>query len=261
MVQQKLHSGISTSEELDGLLKHNGKLHKNYKMYTSMEQAMSFLLSGNLYLTNGSNWNDKDDRELMKIRNTFAKSFSWSTAENIAMWMLYGDDCGRNGAMLNFTKNMISEIMSNSCVSVGKFERTGFHEYLRLKLNKDFHIYMTDIVYIEELTKSNQVRLTYQDEHITKEAAILEGTDTTIFYKNYAWKYEKECRMVLRLNESTMKTANENECDVVKIKVPEVVTRRMIKEERLIQSPVLNRNVDYGQKSALAGKVDWKIGE
>lgn len=75
MVQQKLHSGISTSEELDGLLKHNGKLHKNYKMYTSMEQAMSFLLSGNLYLTNGSNWNDKDDRELMKIRNTFAKSF------------------------------------------------------------------------------------------------------------------------------------------------------------------------------------------
>ena len=71
MVQQKLHSGISTSEELDGLLKHNGKLHKNYKMYTSMEQAMSFLLSGNLYLTNGSNWNDKDDRELMKIRNTF----------------------------------------------------------------------------------------------------------------------------------------------------------------------------------------------
>ena len=48
----------------EGLME-NGGLHQNYKLYTSMEQALGILMSGHIYIPDGQRWNDVSDRNLM----------------------------------------------------------------------------------------------------------------------------------------------------------------------------------------------------
>ena len=87
---RQLKDMISNSHSLAEGLKENGKAHQNYKLYLPMERALSFLLTGNLYLSRGTSWNDTSDRILADTNNIYSRCFSYSTRENIAMWMLYG---------------------------------------------------------------------------------------------------------------------------------------------------------------------------
>ena len=50
-------------------------------------------------ISNGANWNDVNDRTLMEANNAYGLCLSCSTRENIAMWMLYGANHGKEGAM------------------------------------------------------------------------------------------------------------------------------------------------------------------
>ena len=64
-------------------LQDNGTRHINYKTYTSMEAALEFLLDGYLFVSDGSVWNDKADRNQMSDQKAYGKSFSFSTRENV----------------------------------------------------------------------------------------------------------------------------------------------------------------------------------
>ena len=99
---KRLKDMISTSSDLSEGLKQNGLSHVNYKNYTTIERAMDLLLSGYVYLCDGSAWNDTVDREYMKARKAYGMCFSYSTRESVAMWMLYGGNRGKTGAILNF---------------------------------------------------------------------------------------------------------------------------------------------------------------
>ena len=75
-------------DDIENGLKNNAEAHRNYKLYTSMGNALGIILTGHLYISNGENWNDVPDRNQMQEKDSFGLCFSCSTVENIAMWML-----------------------------------------------------------------------------------------------------------------------------------------------------------------------------
>ena len=131
-------------------LKKNGEQHRSYDMYTSMERALGVLLNGEIFLSNGANWNDVNDRYLMDIKKSYALCLSCSTRENIAMWMLYGAEHGKKGAMLKLYPSVMKELVNVETIELGKFKGNGtFSVGYELKNKKDFEAYLTDVVYTD----------------------------------------------------------------------------------------------------------------
>lgn len=62
----KLRVVIDSKNTLSDYLKDSADKHRSYKLYTSMERALGFLVSGRFFLTNGETWNDTFDREQVK---------------------------------------------------------------------------------------------------------------------------------------------------------------------------------------------------
>ena len=242
----------------EGLME-NGGLHKNYKLYTSMEQALGILMSGYIYIPDGKKWNDISDRNLMTGRGTFAKCFSCSVRENIAMWMLYGGQNGKKGAMLNFYPFVMKELRSSKAITLGKFDEFGkFQECKELYAEKhDYEIFLTDVIYTDPCkNKTSKIQLTLGDEHITVDEEIL--NDPSVYYKNFAWKYEQECRLVIKLKEKWRLLANDEKMNQVRIALTKKSLSKM-GEDRLIRSPIFSGKVEYGEKSQLTGNVDWDL--
>ena len=116
---------IDNNMSLSEGLKQNGEQHRNYDMYTSMERALGVLLNGEIFLTNGARWNDVNDRYLMDIKKAYALCLSCSTKENIAMWMLYGAEHGKKGAMLRLYPSIMKELIAVDTVELGNFKKDG----------------------------------------------------------------------------------------------------------------------------------------
>ena len=245
---------ISSSEMLAEGLKQNGLSHMNYKNYTSLDKAMELLLSGYIYLSNGNNWNDTDDRETMKARGTFGTCFSYSTRENVAMWMLYSGDRGKNGAVLNLYPSIIKELCDTATVELG---------YLDIKTNKfkkihdldrskgEFDIYMTDVVYVDTCKNNNSKLTLYNDNALVENRKL---DKDCIFTKKYAWSYEKECRLIVKPKIIIPDGLNSS----LRIKLSNKSIAKMT-EERIIRSPIYKGKVSYGRDSDLAGKVEWNL--
>ena len=200
-----LQDMIYRNIKLPKVLNENGELHRSYNMYTSMERALGVLQTGEIYLSNGANWNDVNDRTLMEANNAYGLCLSCSTRENIAMWMLYGANHGKEGAMLMLYPSVMKDLVDAGTIELGYFQKNGkFHKVYELNNGGDYEAYLSDVVYIDPC-KGGMVRLTEGESHVTVDQNILNGPD--IFYKDYAWSYEKECRFVVKLNDNWIKTA------------------------------------------------------
>ena len=237
-------------------LKKNGEQHRSYDMYTSMERALGVLLNGEIFLSNGANWNDVNDRYLMDIKKSYALCLSCSTRENIAMWMLYGAEHGKKGAMLKLYPSVMKELVNIETIALGKFKENGtFSVGYELKSKKDFEAYLTDVVYTDPCN-NGKIKLTEGESHITVDESILE--DSEIFHKNYAWSYEKECRYVIKLKEKWNVTAKKEGLTSIRVKMPNSSIRKM-SESRLVRSPVYSGGVACGVCSELSGDVVWDL--
>ena len=250
----KLKDSVNSSQSLSDALKENGASHKNYKFYTSMEQALDFLRSGYLYLSNGSNWNDNRDKEDMMAKKAFAKCFTWSTRENVAMWMLYGAGNGSKGAMLNFYPSTIKEILGSKSIELGKFKNGKFLSAHTISSSDDFEIFLTDMLYIEKC-KNHTVKITCGDEHVTADVQLINYPD--IFHKTYPWSYERECRLVVKLSKEWQEICERDNLNSIRITISDRMLRRL--KDGLIRSPIYSGNVDDGVPSQLTGEVNWSF--
>ncbi len=242
---------VQNSKALAKALRENGRSHIQYRLYTSMERALSTILYGKLFLTNGSNWNDTDDKRILADRRLYATCFSTSTQENIAMWMLYSDEKGKKGASLVFPKGVINDILENSQVFVGNFGNDGKFNAIKELKREQYELFMSDIVYIDKCDKDS-VKITIREEHVTVSREILNDTD--IFTKHFAWNYEKECRMILRLQEKNLIKENYSATMVM---IPKKSMAKL-RKDRLVRSP-LYKGAECGRPSELIGKVDWEL--
>lgn len=240
-------------------LQENALRHRNYNMYTSMDRAMSLALTGDFYISNGQTWNDKLDRKIMQRRLAFGICMSCSTVESMAMWMLYSGDKGKNGALVRFPPSIIKELVGSTTVELGKFDDRGKFIQDPLVLTrkaKNFDIFMTDVVYIDVQEEGSSMLIaSLGEDHEHMDRQLLE--DAGVFYKHYAWSYEKECRLIIKLSPEIQEKAVENGFDTIRISLSQA-SRRALKE-RVVRSPVYAGRVDFGEVSTLHGNVDWEL--
>ncbi len=237
-------------------LKKNAEQHRSYDMYTSMERALGVLLNGELFLSNGARWNDVTDRYLMDHKKAYALCLSCSTRENIAMWMLYGAEHGKKGAMLKLYPSIMKELVEIDTVELGTFKKNGkFKAEYVLEKEKDFGAYLTDVVYTD-LCEDRKVRLSEGESHITVDESMLDDPD--VFHKNYAWSYEKECRYVIKLTEKWNVTAKRDNLTSIRVRMSDS-SRKKMSEERLIRSPVYSGGAACGKSSTLTNDIDWNL--
>lgn len=241
-------------------LQENSGMHRNYKMYTSMERALDFLVTGDLYLSNGQKWNDVLDRNRMDFRYTFAQCFTYSTKENIAMWMLYSGKRGKNGVLLDFIPSVMKSIVGVGKIEIVKIKaRKDVETVTILDLDKkEYAIYLQDILYTDQ--KKEKVLVTYQNEHKYCEPTLL--SDDRVFTKKYEWSYEKECRLVIEPTERGIFKIRKCESE---LKDGEYLMAKLhVKKykdmkQRMIKSPVYEGNVFHGKISALDSEIDWEF--
>ena len=248
--------GVDTPEHLAERLENSGKSHRRYKKYTSMEKALAFLLDGHLYLGDGSNWNDTADGKQMLSKESYATCLSYSTEQNIAMWMLYGAEKGKKGAVIDFLPSVMKSIMNSQTIEVGKFSKNGkFNPDRKLSIGKnDFRIFLTDVVYIQE-KQNKRLFITHGDEHITADIGTIDNRD--IFYKTYPWAYEKECRLVVQLSPLQFLESKQKELTTIRLTVPPRELRAM--RDQLIRSPIYAGGTDYGKVSNLTQSIEWNL--
>ena len=206
-----------------------------------------------MYFSNGDKWNDLQDRALMKRCHQYGGCFSWSTVENIAMWMLYGGECGKKGAMLDFPQSTMLELLETKSIELGSFDKASFEPKITLSAEKDFTISLTDVVYSQFSAKGDKATLTLGDEHAVVPAEILNHVD--IFHKYYAWAYEHECRLIIHINKEIMN--DQDMPPVARIHLSDTALRTL--KGNLYRSPVFKGSSDLGQPSKLYRQVDWSL--
>lgn len=261
---KKLSEIIDSSDSLAEGLMDNATKHINYKIYTSMEKALLFFLTGELYFSSGSNWNDKIDRQQMENTKAFAMCTSFSTKENVAMWMLYGNRLGKNGAVLNLTKTIIKDILSVETIELVKVKKGELDNVVKVldKNNGDFSVFATDVIYTSDIVKDKEgTVISCYGANETVNSALV--NDRRIFKKKYEWKYENECRLVINVSDDVINKINElqvgnKDSSYLAIKV-RVADYKKIKRDRLIRSPIYDGTISYGEKSELTGEIDWNI--
>lgn len=263
-----LKSLIGKMEDLEAGLMHNGLCHQNYKVYTSMDKALQFILTGELYFSDGSYWNDVLDREQMALKESYALCTSVSTKENVAMWMLYADNRGKNGVVINLPNGIVKQIVNVQELQICKVCKGCKDEIIEI-VPKDgcFSIYCTDILYTSEIKNDpTKIKIHCNGENQTISKSWLKCN--RIFSKKYEWKYENESRIVIELSkclidkikiykktiEEENKSNKTNSYLVLKIKMPR---SKKIKEDRIIRSPVYEGNISYGEDSALIKEIIW----
>ena len=247
---------MSDSTVLSEGLKNNAQKHQSYKIYTSMDRALAFLLDGRLYVTDGAHWNDVSDSKNLEARSLYATCFSCSTRENIAMWMLYGGSRGKNGALISLYPSIIEKIIESTHVALGNFGSDGkYHVNHILNRNTDFSIFLTDMLYVDPC-KNKKAKVTCSGESVVIKETIMKNDD--VFCKNIAWEYEKECRLVIRLSESWKKRAAKEKLNAICITLDKSSLNKM-RNRGLTRSPIYCGDVEIGTPSNLTGAVKWEI--
>ena len=135
-----------------------GGMHREYKHYATRARIAGILRSGALYLTDGTSWNDKYDREhfnpsFMSTKR-FGACFSASSTESVAMWMLYGGMDG-NGAMINFDRRTLQGAMGRESYECGWFGTDGKFECV-VELPADrLSLRLVDVLYFQNHADGN----------------------------------------------------------------------------------------------------------
>ena len=146
----QLSSYLSNYDKLRRYLETCGKKHNYYKFYSKFSTILKVQTSKKIILSDGSNWNDKIDRELFnKPENTYKNygmCFSCSQDENVAMWMLYGgiDKCG---GMIDFTKTAMNNILSVQSVIAGRLDENGNFIEKKSLTREQYKLFCIDVVY------------------------------------------------------------------------------------------------------------------
>ena len=246
----RLYELAKSNIQLSLALKQKGINHKSYKFYTSMKNACKFRENGYIYLSNGQNWNDIVDRDQMTEKRVYGKCFSYYSKENIAMWMLYGENGGKEGAMIELNKQHINNILNCISVDLGSFQGAVGYVASKTLQKGEFEIFFSDIIYTDESKSNNKYCITLADDHANVHKKILNNQD--IFCKDYAWSYERETRLIIRPLGKHKNDPLNSQYSYARIKIP-------LENIRIVRSPIYSGKINIGNYSYLNNKVSWDL--
>jgi hypothetical protein len=259
------------SEEFLPYLQEKASNHHSYKMYNQIDVVNSTIDNKALYLSTGNDWNDVVDRnnfnnDKLTMLN-FGRCFSYSTTESVAMWMLYGG-MKHKGAMIDFDKSSISEILRNTKqIRVGFFENKEFHS-LRELTKQEFEIELIDVVYVEKKDSDVIIRRTKDDVWKLTDfkdfgKRIQNNEKYTFIHKSKAWDYEQECRLIISIRKDILLGVD----DYDKINKVEINLQNInLKNTRRIYAPNISedeykKDPEFAKAfpSALRKEVNWDL--
>lgn len=252
-----------SQESLEGyrdvlaFLAYKGGTHREFKHYATRARIASILRSGALCLTDGTSWNDKYDREhfnpsFMDTKR-FGACFSASSAESVAMWMLYGGMDG-NGAMINFDRRTLQNAMSRESYECGCFGSDGkFRCLMELPADR-LKLCLVDALYFQN----------HADGTVTVGRPWLEGGRQVVsnrvfngigqIAKHQSWSYENEVRLVVTISKCYLEDKTSRaKC----VKIPIDFDDAFV-AGRAFDSPVSDDGGSY-RDSELRGTVDWDL--
>ena len=201
---------ITDVKDIDSMitfLKEKGGNHENYYHYTTWDSLTKIMQNKTFLLTRGNSLriNDQHEAQMKGSREEWHKiyigSFAFGSSENMAMWGLYGLPW-QDAVRLSIPKEYMNKWI-NSINQIQLFEDGRTVDY-----QGGFKISLNDIVYVGGKKGSDNLFLTHYGKSITvSDTYPLYGIDTapemTGFIKNYAWQYENEVRLRIRLAHDT----------------------------------------------------------
>lgn len=257
---------FQNSLELESYLIQKANNHKNYKYYSSKKAIQSICDNHSILLSDGSDWNDRNDRDRMKLHGGmryFGFCFSFSASENVAMWMLYSQD---NGCMIDFDNDAIKEITNPYEVKIGELTANGFVPIDTLNVKESgIRITLSDILYVGRTkdTKDNErfcyARRSGETNNLFDRNLI--GGDF-MFQKGMPWLYENECRLIVSVPEDML--SHPKRTFRLQISFDETHIKRLYDKKRIFNSPNVKHitNDDFYRKntdSRLTNEISWNL--
>lgn len=231
--------------------------HRHYRHYVTEDRAKRILRERSIYLTDGSTWNDRFDRQNFNPHfsgyRRFGACLSYSSSESIAMWMLYGGRDG-NGAMLDFTAKVIASASQADEYEFGAFGQEGFVPMATVR-GCDLRIELVDILYFR---RSDADDYAYQLKRPSKGERWVGVSDRTFeslkpFSKHVSWSYENEVRWVATVDVDLL---GRHPHEVTCMRVP-LDLGNDFEEARVFSSPVATDSPF--RDSELRGTVEWDL--
>ena len=196
---------ITTIEDLLTYLKEKGRNHNYYYHYTSWDSFCKIYNGKSFLLTRGNSLNINDQHEaIMKgsweeWNKTYIGSFSFGAAENMAMWGLYG---------LPWEDAVRIAIPKKAMLAWIDGIKTAYLWKNTVQQSVDVEVCLGDMVYVSGNSRSDNLQLTHRELTFeTSNRYGLNGVSTdarmTGHIKNYAWRYENEVRLHIRLPHGT----------------------------------------------------------
>lgn len=244
-------------EDLLAFLAAKGETHREYKHYASRSRIEHILSDGAIYLTDGSSWNDKYDREhfnpsFMSTKR-FGACFSASSIESIAMWMLYGGISG-NGSMINFDRRTLRKAMNHEVYECGYFDAEGKFQCLMELPGEELRLRLVDVLYFQNHPEGSVTvgRSSMKGGVFELDAKAFNGMGHVA--KHRSWSYENEVRLVATISKLNL---GGKASRVACVKIPIDFDSSFVKE-RVFDSPVSDGKGGY-RDSELRGTVDWNL--
>lgn len=206
------------AEDVCRFLQCAGSGHRNYFQYTTIAGLKGLLTSKKLYLTLGSELNDKVEVKTSDSRlwrRSYIASFSFGEPENVAMWKMYGES-EENSVRIGFNgKSFANRIATLGRSKVGFFRvvsdglKTDRYEELGVDIES---VSLHDVIYqygqVSKRSKHGSVlwnRMIANDARCSEFDNCGEHKEFATFVKDCAWSYENETRVVVVLKKELPK--------------------------------------------------------
>lgn len=232
--------------------------HKSYKHYGTRSKIAKIIENRTLLLSDGSNWNDKCDRDTFNNESDelkhFGICFSWAQSESVAMWMLYGGR-GKDGAMIDFPRRALN--LSGEFAALGRINNKGLFEKCIEVPREGFYLDMADVLYADPKMRNGGEYLTLnpggQRKQLRFNRDAMDALPQCII-KSKAWEYEQEIRLIASVPKSIL---GDNERSITHLQLQMDIDAETLKE-RAVRSPLCEDPRDY-RASSLQGQVDWDL--
>lgn len=194
----KEFSDLSTVEEIREYLETKGPGHRPVFQYTTLDALQGMLKSRRLYLTRMDKLNDALECRSAEERKkrVYIASFSFGTAESMAMWSMYGAPY-KQGIRLTIPKRAITGTLKDFAKHPVLYSTETGHE---ISFGGSAALKMMDVVY------AHNGSLEHRREKLLKKQGdfVIDAKDDpelAFCIKNEVWLAECETRMILELEE------------------------------------------------------------
>ena len=252
MGESKITFGqITDIKELVPFIESKELNHQNYCHYSSLDSVNKILKNKFIIFSSLQYCNDKVEIESDPDCNTFVLCFSALYSENLPMWYLYGGVKGK-GARITYSKKIFR-------LFVNDFMKGNFKFYL-VKRNKqgdlDIQREITpidksygDVIYLSKDEYSDTARLKY-NTHTNNNFDIDQYDSIRKQFngkcKELPWFYEKEFRLIIKVNDEIAETVNIKDSDY---KIAMEFKKDFFKDINIMVAPEFEKVNEYLSKN------------